>query len=246
MSTPNPGLFTSNTNVSHGEKAPVITNEAPAELQFFQFGFTPFWAQKQFYMINARAEGDHNKEDNPAYTGMRGIINKPMFRKSIRSKRCLVVADAFIEGPKKEKLSKPFVVYLKDKVRPFAMAGIWDEWVNQQTGEVIKSFAVITTVSNDLLQRVGHHRSPVVLRPEQERAWLDTELPLSEVTAMLDPYDASLMNAYPIDPAIKNPRANGMDLIKPVGERIYKEYEYEIYEEVKLFGMGESRRKSEN
>lgn len=237
VTTPQPALYLPNTNVSHGEPAPVITNEAPNELQFFQFGFTPHWAQKQFYMINARAEGDHNKEDDPAYTGTRGIINKPMFRKSIRSRRCLVIADAFIEGPKKEKLSKPYVVYLKNKVRPFAMAGIWDEWVNQQTGEVVRSFAIITTVSNDLLQRIGHHRSPVLLHPEQERDWLNTALSLGEVTAMLDPFDASKMNAYPIDSAIKNPRVNGLELIKPIGERVYSEYEYELYEEVKLEGM---------
>lgn len=249
VTTPQPELYVPNTNISHGEKAPVIANDRPGELQFFQFGFTPFWAQKQFYMINARAEGDHNKEDNPAYTGMRGIINKPMFRKSIRSKRCLVVADAFIEGPKKEKLSKPHVVYLKNKERPFSLAGIWDEWVNKQTGEVVRSFAIITTVSNDLMQRIGHHRSPVILQREQENDWLNSDLPLSEVTAMLDPFDPSRMNAYPIDPGIKNPRANGVDLLKPTGERIYKEYEYEIYQEVEMFGMGETRsrkRKTEN
>ena len=243
VTTPQPELYTPNTNISHGEKAPVITNEAPGELQFYQFGFTPFWAQKQFYMINARAEGDHNKDNDPAYTGSKGIINKPMFRQSIRSKRCLVVADAFIEGPEKEKLSKPHVVYLQDKERPFAFAGIWDEWVNKQTGEVVRSFAIITTVSNDLLQRIGHHRSPVILKPEQEQAWINSTLSLGEVTAMLEPLDGELMNAYPIDAALKNPRENGLELLKPTGERIYKEYDYEIYQEVKLFGMGETQSK---
>lgn len=233
-----PNLFVPNTNISHGELAPVITNTKPGELQFFQFGFTPFWAQKQFYTINARAEGDSNTSDDPSYGGSMGIINKPMFRKAIRSQRCLVVADCFIEGPKKEKLNKPYVVYLQDDERPFAMAGIWDEWVNTKTGEIVNSFAVITTVANDLMHEIEHHRSPVILSKNNEQAWLDSSLDLGEVTDMLKPYPAHLMNAYPIATTIKNPRANSIELLQPVGERIYKEYEYEIYEEFKLQGMG--------
>ena len=64
VQAPTPELFTPNTNVSHGNTAPVITNEKPGELQFFQFGFTPSWAKKQVYMVNARSEGDHNKANN--------------------------------------------------------------------------------------------------------------------------------------------------------------------------------------
>jgi putative SOS response-associated peptidase YedK len=235
-----PELYTPNTNVSHGQHAPVVASDKPGELQFFQFGFTPFWAKKQFYMVNARSEGDFNKEDDPQYTGSMGIVNKPMFRQSIRSKRCLVVADAFIEGPKKEKLDKPHVVYLKDGERPFALAGIWDEWVNKESGEVVHSFAIITTVSNDLMDRIGHHRSPVVLDRNQEAAWLDPNLELAEVTGMLGPYDARKMNAYPIAPTIKNPRANGISLLEPIGQRLYPEYNYELFSEIKMFGMGET------
>ena len=235
-----PEKYIHNTNVSHGNLAPVITNTAPQSLQFFQFGFTPSWAKKQFYMINARGEGDFNKEDDPQYTGQQGIVNKPMFRKAIRSQRCLVVADAFIEGPKKEKLSEPYVVYLRNQQRPFALAGIWDEWVNQSTGEIVHSFAVITTVSNEVTAKIRHHRSPVVLRKEDEARWIQSDLPLPEVTSLLRPYTSEEMNAYPISADIKNPRANGLELLEPIGERVFPEYDYKIEENLKLYGMGES------
>lgn len=243
VKVPQPELFRENVNISHGELAPVITDENPDEVQFLQFGFTPFWAKKQFYMVNARSEGDHNKENDPNYVGAKGIINKPMFRKSIRNKRCLVIADAFIEGPKKERLSKPYVIYMKDGKRPFALAGIWDEWVSQSTGEIINSFAIITTVSNDITQKIEHHRSPVILHKAQERLWLDNDLALNDVTAMLEPYPSEELNAYPISPDIKNPRANGIELLSPIGQRVYPEYDYEIYQEIKMFGMGETRSK---
>lgn len=240
----NPEQYRKNTNISHGQLAPIITNSSPDKLQFFQFGFTPFWAKKNMYVINARSEGDFNKEDDPRYTGSMGIFQKPMFRTSIRKKRCLVVADAFIEGPKKEKLSKPYCVYLRNKQRPFALAGIWDEWVNKDSGEIIHSFAIITTTANELMDEIGHHRSPVILHREMERAWLDESISPEEISEMLHPYPADQMNAYPIAPEIKDPRNNGLDLLKPLDQPIFEEKEFKIYEDLKLFGMGESRARS--
>ena len=238
VTAPNPENYQVNTNISHGEYGLVITDKAPDQLQMFQFGFTPEWASKQYYMVNARSEGDFNKDNDIQYSGAMGIINKPMFRKAIRSQRCLVVADAFIEGPQKERLNKPYLIYMKDGQRPFAFAGLWDRWLNKETGEVISSFAIITTVANGLTKEIGHHRSPVILAREDEKDWLDPQLPLQDATDMLRPYPAHLLNAYPISNTIKSPKANGKELLKPTGERVYKEYDYIIYEDIQLEGMG--------
>ncbi|GGH73900.1 SOS response-associated peptidase [Phaeocystidibacter marisrubri] len=235
-----PEKWTFNTNVGPGSNAPVITNHNPESVQRFQFGFTPHWSKKPMYVFNARSEGDFNSDNNPNYRGAKGIIHKPMFQNSIRDKRCLVLADAFVEGPEVEKLNKPYLVYLRER-RPFAFAGVWDEWVNTETGEILRSFAILTTVANSLMQKIGHHRSPVILEPDAELDWLSRDLPLSEVTSLLEPYDAALMNAYPINKAIKNPRSQGLELLKPVGQRVFTEYDYEIYDELKLEGMGETR-----
>ena len=75
-----PKPWASNTNVSHGDRAPVVASDKPGEVQLMQFGFTPRWAKKQHYMINARAEGDRNAVNDPSYTGAMGILDKPMFR----------------------------------------------------------------------------------------------------------------------------------------------------------------------
>jgi len=235
-----PELLIPRVNVGIGQMAPVIAFDKPHEIQFFKFGLTPSWAGKRTYFFNARAEGDLNQNDDPKYTGGAGILQKPAFRKCIRSQRCLVIADAFIEGPRKEKLSKPFVIYMRSGQRPFAMAGIWDEWVDKETGEIEKSFAIVTTAANDLLQRIGHHRGPVILNGEEEAAWLNPQTTLSEITEMLRPFDSERMNAYPISPEIKHPASEGIGLLAPIGQRIVPEYDYEIFSEVKLYGMGES------
>lgn len=238
VSIDNPEDYKENTNVSPGQSAPVISSCAPNKISFYRFGFTPSWSKTPTLIINARTEGDHNMENNPHYTGSKGIINKPMFRKALRSQRCLIVADAFYEGSAKEKLSKPFLIYMRNRMRPFAFAGIWDHWINPQNQQTVFSFAIITTVANPLLQLIGHPRMPVILPKEYEHDWLNDKLPLSAVTSLLEPFPAEYMNAYPVSPAMKKPNANNFDFLKPIGERVFSEHTYELYQELVLEGMG--------
>ncbi len=234
----NPEDYQINANVTVGQKAPVILNTSPNTLSFYHFGLTPFWAKKKMYLFNARSEGDHNKENAVNYHGSMGIFQKPAFRKAIRSQRCLVIADAFIEGPQKEKLSKPYLVYRKEGDRPFALAGIYDEWIDKETGELYPSFSIITTQSHAITQKIGHHRSPVYLDKEGESLWLDESLNAADIASLLHPADGSEWNAYPLDPQIKRPGLNDLQLLQPIGERLEKEYSYELYEDLKLEGMG--------
>jgi putative SOS response-associated peptidase YedK len=229
-------------NISPGDFAPVITSEKPHELQLFQFGLTPFWAKKKMYLFNARAEGNRNKENDPEYNGAKDIINKPAFRKPIRSQRCLVPADAFIEGTSQEGLSKPYLVYLKNKERPFSFAGIYDTWLDKESGEELHSFSIITTAANSLLQKIPHHRCPLILSRSQEKYWLRQKTNLSDISAMLQPISGEKMNAYPIDSAIKNPKLKGAELIQPKGARLQDEQDLKQSEELKLEGMGNRKR----
>lgn len=229
-------------NIGIGQPAPVIADDAPGVLQEMLFGLTPFWAKKPMYLFNARAEGDRNAGNDPAYHGALDIISKPAFRKPIRSQRCLVPADAFIEGTINEKLARPFLVQLTDRDPPFAFAGLWDSWTDRDTGRTIRGFSIITTTANGTLALLPHHRSPVVLPQELERAWLDPELPLAEVLSMLRPYPASGMNAVPIDPAVRSPKADGPELLLPTGPPVRRDQELRFSLGLVLQGMGGGKR----
>ena len=230
-----------NRNIGVGAKGMVITDDKPKEVQLFTFGLTPSWAKKKLYFFNARAEGDGNKEDDPNYSGGKGIISKPSFRNAIRKQRCLIPANGFIEGPKLEKLDKPYYCYLRNEPL-FSLAGIWETWVNPDGGEIEHSFAIITTVANELLQKIGHHRMPVILSREHESLWLDKEAPLHDITALLEPYSTKEMNAYPMDKRIKNPRAQDEDLLKPIGELVIPETDFNYTTSLKLVGKGHGKR----
>jgi len=236
-----PGLYMPNPNVSPGERGIVITADRPDTIQLLRFGMTPFWAKKRMYLINARLEGDHNLENDPNYRGARGIINKPAFRKPIRQQRCLVIADGFIEGPEKEKLSKPYFVHMKAKDTLFAFAGIWDHWADPSTGEIIYSFSILTTVPNGLMNKIGHHRSPVILPEEMERDWLSLNYPIDELLSQIQPYPEDKMNAWPISTDIKKSGCKRIDVLQPLGDPIFKDVEFQVFKELKLQGMGQSR-----
>ncbi|MCK9412119.1 MAG: SOS response-associated peptidase [Prolixibacteraceae bacterium] len=233
-------LFSPNYNVSIGQKSLVVTNEDPKQLQYFQFGFTPSWAKKQMYLFNARAEGDHNKENDPGYHGAKGIIEKPAFRSSIRAKRCLIIASAFIEGTTNEGLDKPFLVHLNK--RPFAFAGLWDSWTNPDNQEVIQSFSIITTTANELLQKIPHHRMPVILPDHAYHTWLNQNSSLSQITELLVQYPAERMNAYPISPDIKDPKNNKKELLSQLGEKLNPEIEIRSFKTLQEKGFGRRKR----
>jgi len=229
-------------NVAPGDYAYVLSGTSPKTLLRYRFGLTPSWAKKQMYLINARAEGDANKDNNPEFRGKKGIIMKPAFRKPIRSQRCIVIANAFIEGPEKEKLNKPYAIARKDK-KYLSLAGIWDTWVDKDTGEEINSFAIVTTVANKITQKIGHPRSPVIIPEGYEKHWLDPELPLVEVLKFLKPYPGELLEAYPLSLKIKDPKNKTRDVLVPVGDPFTVDDDIVIEKELKLQGMGNRKKK---
>jgi len=231
-----------NYNISAGQYTPVITNDKPFEIQLFKFGLTPFWAKYEMKLFNARAEGDCNKCDDPKYHGAMGIIQKKAFRKPIRSQRCLVIASAFILGPTDTGLSKPYLFYLQKHKNPFALAGIWDTWLNPATLERENTFAIITTTANSLIQKIGQKRMPVILSDSQARKWIKSGTELSCITKMLTKYDSSLMNAYPISPIIQDPAKNDKALIRPIGGKLLAEETNEIIRFPRTSGYHQSKR----
>jgi putative SOS response-associated peptidase YedK len=128
----------------------IITQEHPHKLTVSTFGLTPSWAKQPMQIINARAEGDKNSGNDPNYSGSKAIFLKKSFRNPLFNKRCIVIADAYITYCG----SQPWLVYLKEKKRPFGMAGLYDEWANPITGEKLHSFAIITISSNSLFQKI--------------------------------------------------------------------------------------------
>jgi len=79
----------------------------------------------------------------------------------------------------------------------FAFAGIWDRWKDPSSGW-IKTCSILTTTPNAVTSAV-HDRMPVILDPATYDLWLDPAMSsVSEVSELLEPFDAGLMRRYPV------------------------------------------------
>lgn len=206
--------------VSCNDKTYTITCEKLHELTLSRFGFTPFWARRSMNLVNARAEGDKNPNNDPNYTGPNSIFLKPEFRKPVQTQRCLVIADAWYDWVDQQ---KPYLFYLCNKDRPFAFAGIYDNWENPQTNENISSFAILTITANESLQKLGIVRMPVILNKSDEAKWIKQDQPLSYYLKRIRQIPDDKINGYPISPDVLNSGINCPELLKQIGSKIKEE-----------------------
>lgn len=169
---------------------PVITSDP--EVQSFKWGLIPFWVKDQKQAdeikrmtLNARADT---------------IFSKPSFREPIQSKRCLVPSTGYFEWRHEDGKKIPYYIYVKDEPI-FSMAGIYDEWLDKVTGEVVNTFSIITTEANPLTDYIHNtkHRMPAILSQADEEKWIDPKLGRSGIEQLLLPFSADQMDAYVID-----------------------------------------------
>jgi putative SOS response-associated peptidase YedK len=189
-----------NFNAAPSQALPIITNAAPDQIQLVSWGLVPSWSRDPASgpkPINARAET---------------LVEKPSFRQLLSRKRCLVLADSFYEWQATERGKIPHRILLKDE-QPFAFAGLWDEWLDKNTGELHPTFTIVTTEPNELMAKL-HNRMPVILPgTDAEHAWLSDDLGPSAHQQLLVPYDASLMCEYVITTRVNSPAHNDPEVL---------------------------------
>jgi putative SOS response-associated peptidase YedK len=96
-----------------------------------------------------------------------------------------------------------------------ALAGLWENW-RSPAGEWVRSFAIVTTAPNALCGEI-HNRMPVILKPETWPVWLGEEpADPPQLKALLAPYPAEDMIAWPISARVGNVRNNDPGLIAPI------------------------------
>lgn len=211
--------ITSPQLLSKGVSGYVITSENDRELKQMRFGFTPHWSKERMDILNTRAEGDKNQNNDPYYNGPNAIFLKPAFKKSIQNYRCLIVVDSFIE---KGSFDQPYMIYVTEKRNPFVLAGIYDYWKDPESGLTIPGFAIITVPAIETLQRVGIKRMPVILTRLNCAGWIKAMKPLNYYLPKLQACKDELINAYPISCDYKNGLTD-INILKPIGKRVRTE-----------------------
>jgi putative SOS response-associated peptidase YedK len=191
-------------NVAPTQNAAVVRERPDGDrvVQLLRWGLIPRWATDSAIgnrMINARAET---------------APEKPAFKTPFQRHRCLVPADGFYEWQKTGGAKQPFFIRREDQ-RPLWLAGLWDRWEGGPEG-AIDSFTILTTEPNEIVAPI-HNRMPVILRPEDLDAWLDpANRDVGSLRALLGPFPAEEMTAYPVSRYVNSPRNEGPECVSPV------------------------------
>jgi putative SOS response-associated peptidase YedK len=170
-----------------------------------RWGLVPRWQKDRRFprsTFNARAET---------------LAEKPMFRPLIKGHRCIVPASGFYEWRREGSAKQPYYIHRGDE-RPIALAGLWSEWTDPESGEQLTSHTVITCAPNTAMAPI-HDRMPVILDAEGLDAWLDPHVKsAADVLPLLGPCPADWLAIYPVSAQVNDARADGPDLIRPLAE----------------------------
>ena len=187
-----PKVFHPNYNLAPKQAGLVITADEPDLAQEMHFGLVPYWAEStklDFSTLNARSEG--------------AATTKTFAPLLSHHKTCLVLADGFYEWDKKSGQPLPYRFVLKNR-ELFAFAGLWSQWKNQFSGEIYRSFTIMTTTANETVGKVHSSklRMPVILDKEEEHLWLSKDISVEELLTLCDPYPDEYMDSFRVSAAV--------------------------------------------
>jgi putative SOS response-associated peptidase YedK len=197
--------FYKNYNTAPGSMLPVITNQAPEYIQYFQWGLVPSWVNNSkiaFKTINARVET---------------IRQKPAFKNAFAKRRCLIPADSYYEWKKEGDNKVPYRITI-DGGALFAFAGIWETW-KRQDEIMLHSFSIITIPATPKISHL-HDRMPVILSRYNEKNWLDHDLNEKDAISLLNAPAPKNIDYYTVSKKINTVANNEPSLITPFNHQI--------------------------
>jgi putative SOS response-associated peptidase YedK len=178
-------------NVAPGQPIISIINDGKKNrVGLFKWGLVPSFSKDEKIgnsLINAKSET---------------LIEKPSFKSSYESKRCVIIANGFYEWRKEEKQKTPMHIKMVDS-SIFPIAGLWSTYIKDD-GSKLHTATIITTEANTLVSSI-HNRMPVILTEENKKIWLNPHIKdISILQKLLKPYDASLMQSYPVSSLVNS------------------------------------------
>ena len=204
-----PDDYRPNYNIAPTQNSLVITSDEPGIAQQMHFGLVPYWAtaiKLDFSTLNARSEEAAGKK-----------TYAPLLQKH---KTCLILTDGFYEWDKKTGDTLPYRFVLKER-ELFAFAGLWSQWKDKITGEIYRSFTIMTTAANETVGKVHDpkFRMPVILDKKEESLWLSKDLSVDQLLSLCNPYPDDLMNSYRVAKEVNKVANNNSELILPLNRQ---------------------------
>lgn len=198
-----PADYVERYNIAPSQDGLVVRGGADGahELISARWGLLPSWVKepgKLAQPINAKVET---------------AGEKPMFRHAFKRSRVLVPASGFYEWVPVAGYKQPYFIRPVGGEALFGFGGLLEHWDGPEGAAL--TFAILTTAANDLMRSI-HDRMPVIIRPEDYAAWLDHDVTdVHLIQELARGYAPELIEAYLVDRAVGNPRAQGESLVSP-------------------------------
>jgi len=170
----------------------VLQNESGKSVERMRWGLMPDWNRSEAELedlansnLNARAET---------------IFEKASFKDAILRYRCIIPVEGFFEYRDHGKAGKqPFFIYPKE-LDGFNFGGIYSVRRSQETNEIIKSFAIVTTEANEMMAKIHNTRMrmPLIISDDNIDAWLNKQATKEDLQKLMVPYPSELMRAHEV------------------------------------------------
>lgn len=191
-------------------KMPVICSGNTSGIRLLTWGLIPSATKDikeaelvRYKTFNARAE---------TLDSLRSFSN------AFRTKRCIVPVKGFFEWQHLGKDKIPWYVYRADN-DIISLAGLYDDWVENSTGEILSTFSIVTSDANEMMSVIHNSakRMPVVLEKSTENKWTDLSISHDEAMKLLSPFPSGILKAHTVSKMINSKTAekNTPEVIKP-------------------------------
>lgn len=141
----------------------VVRRDGKSVVEKMNFSLVPNWSKEpkvKFATHNARIET---------------ILEKPTWKNPFKKNHCLVPISTFYEPSYEGPLAGNILGFSDSEEKLLLAAGIYDSWLNKETGQVLESFSILTTEPTPQIINHGHDRSPIFLNHDNAMVWLEMD-----------------------------------------------------------------------
>lgn len=176
----------------------IYTDASPDYPCVASWGLVPHWVRSREQQLQLRNQTLNARSET--------IFEKPAFRDAAMDHRCLLYVDGFYEHHHYHGKTYPFLVRRRDG-QPMALACLYSDWADPDTGELFTTFSIVTTGANPLMAKIHNNpklsgpRMPLILPDPLADQWLrpiQDHLDRETLQALMQPYPEGELSAHTV------------------------------------------------
>ncbi|HHP7240847.1 MAG TPA: SOS response-associated peptidase [Cyclobacteriaceae bacterium] len=186
-------------NAGPGQQLPIVKNNNVNQLTYGYWGTIPSWSKNKPVST---------KLLNMSLTTLEKKLSS---RPTIKSRRCLALADGFYVWKKISKKQKtPYYFWSKD-IPFFFLPGLWEEF--EVDNKIFCTFILLSMESHGIIS-ANDSEMPAIIKYELRNKWLSINPDLNDLKELLDDFPYQNLSYHPVTPKIADLSYDNPSLIE--------------------------------